>query len=235
MARSRAAAAEATAKAQANAQRVADMNAERTSTELTRTAAIQYLQTHGIYSGHSRDSVEQLRQLVAEHKAGPKAPAMTDPLTDAEKAQLAKLDAEAAGPELLPDGPERVAAAKAEHKVLQAWIKDGEQPPRPATPNLDAMNADYAAGKTAADRRREAKGTKAKGGTRQRVELGTLPTGAKEGTCRTCQQVLPATRFPKAVVDGKRQPDQRADECRSCRDARRHGTTEAPQAAASAA
>jgi hypothetical protein len=220
MARSRAAAAEATAKAQANAQRVADMNAERTSTELTRTAAIQYLQTHGIYSGHSRDSVEQLRQLVAEHRAG----TTSAPTPEAE-----------AGPELLPDGPERVAAAKAEHKVLQAWIKDGEQPPRPATPNLDAMNADYAAGKTAADRRREAKGTKAKGGTRQRVELGTLPTGAKEGTCRTCQQVLPATRFPKAVVDGKRQPDQRADECRSCRDARRHGTTEAPQAAASAA
>jgi hypothetical protein len=218
MARSRAAAAEATAKAQANAQRVADMNAERTSTELTRTAAIQYLQTHGIYSGHSRDSVEQLRQLVAEHRAGTSTPAPEAP----------------AGPELLPDGPERVAAAKAEHKLLQAWIKDGEQPPRPATPNLDAMNADYAAGKTAADRRREAKGTKAKG-SRQRVEVGTLPKGATEGTCRSCQQVLPATRFPKAVVDGKRQPDQRADECRSCRDARRHGSTEAATPAASAA
>lgn len=217
MARSRAAAAEATAKAQANAQRVADMNAERTSTELTRTAAIQYLQTHGIYSGHSRDSVEQLRQLVAEHRAGTTSPA---PAPEAD-----------AGPELLPDGPERVAAAKAEHKLLQAWIKDGEQPPKPATPNLDAMNADYAAGKTAADRRREAKGTKAKGGTRQRVEVGTLPEGATEGTCRACSQVLPASRFPKAVVDGKRQPDQRADECRGCRDTRRHGTTAAATAA----
>jgi len=222
MARSRAAAAEATAKAQANAQRVADMNAERSTPlpaqQMTREACIQYLQAHGAYSGHSRDSVAQLRDAVRAVKYADEAPA----------------EATDAGPELLPDGPERVAAAKAEHKVLQAWIKDGEQPPKPATPNLDAMNADYAAGKTAADRRREAKGTKA-AGTRQRVELGTLPKGATEGTCRACSQVLPASRFPKAVVDGKRQPDLRADECRSCRDARRHGAPEAAAPAASAA
>lgn len=41
---------------------------------------------------------------------------------------------------------ERLALAKAEHATLQAWIKDGEKPPRPATPNLDAVNAEHAAG-----------------------------------------------------------------------------------------
>lgn len=231
MARSRTAAANATTKAQANAQRVADMNAER-SGQLSREACISYLQSRGIYSGHSRDTADQLRQLVADHRAKVAAGRPEQPKLPA-NGQLGG-DLPAAAPALLPDGPERTAAAKAEHKLLQAWIKDGEQPPRPATPNLDAMNADYAAGKTAAERHAAAKGTKAKA-TRQRVEVGTLPQGATEGTCRACQQVLPATRFPKAVVDGKRQADQRADECRSCRDTRRHGDPEAEQAGSASA
>lgn len=104
-----------------------------TDQPMSRDACVRYLQTHGIYSGHSRDSIDQLRQLVADHQA----PAA----------------------ELRPDGPERVAAAKAEHKALQAWIKDGENPPRPATPNLDALNEAYAAGVTAKDRRAAAKAT----------------------------------------------------------------------------
>lgn len=37
---------------------------------------------------------------------------------------------------------ERLRLAKLEHATLQVWIKDGEKPPRPATPNLDAINAD---------------------------------------------------------------------------------------------
>ncbi len=41
---------------------------------------------------------------------------------------------------------ERLQLAKAEHAILQAWIAKGEKPPRPATPNLDAINAEHAAG-----------------------------------------------------------------------------------------
>lgn len=36
----------------------------------------------------------------------------------------------------------RVALAKLEHKMLQVWIKAGELPPRPTTPNLDALEAE---------------------------------------------------------------------------------------------
>lgn len=59
---------------------------------------------------------------------------------------------------------ERLALAKAEHATLQAWIKDGEKPPRPATPNLDAVNAEHAAG-----------GPKAKGTTRAPRTTAQLP------------------------------------------------------------
>lgn len=48
-------------------------------------------------------------------------------------------------PQAATDPVERLALAKAEHKALQVWIKAGENPPRPATPNLDAVNADHAA------------------------------------------------------------------------------------------
>lgn len=57
-----------------------------------------------------------------------------------------------------PDPRQRAELAKAEWKALQAWAKAGEQPPRPATPNLDALNAEYAAGVTAEQRRRQPKG-----------------------------------------------------------------------------
>jgi hypothetical protein len=59
----------------------------------------------------------------------------------------------------LTDPALRVEAAKKEHRMLQAWIKDGEKPPRPETPNLDAMNAEYAAGVTAKGRRATVKGS----------------------------------------------------------------------------
>lgn len=38
---------------------------------------------------------------------------------------------------------ERVRAAIKERKALKAWQKDGEQGPRPATPNLDAIEAEH--------------------------------------------------------------------------------------------
>lgn len=40
---------------------------------------------------------------------------------------------------------ERLALAKAEHKILKEWVTKGEKPPRPATPNLDAINEEHAA------------------------------------------------------------------------------------------
>jgi hypothetical protein len=40
---------------------------------------------------------------------------------------------------------DRVNAARAEHKLEKAWHAGGEVGPRPATPHLDAINAEYAA------------------------------------------------------------------------------------------
>lgn len=56
-----------------------------------------------------------------------------------------------------PDPQRRGELARVEWKALQAWAKAGENPPRPATPNLDALNAEYAAGVTATERRQQAK------------------------------------------------------------------------------
>lgn len=71
---------------------------------------------------------------------------------------------EAAAQAAAANRAERLALAKTEHATLQAWIKDGEKPPRPATPNLDAMNAEHAAG-----------GPKAKGTTRAPRTTAQLP------------------------------------------------------------
>lgn len=129
----------AAAKAKANGDRIAEMNGQ-----LTRDACVLYLQAHGVYGGHSRDSVQELRRVVAAYQAD---------YAEREAEASARLhDTELVV--LHPSGPDRVAAAKAEHKALQAWTKDGENPPRPATPNLDALNAEHAAGVTAADRHR---------------------------------------------------------------------------------
>jgi hypothetical protein len=54
--------------------------------------------------------------------------------------------AEAAKPQASNDRAERLDLAKAEHKALKNWQANGRQGEAPATPNLDAMNADYAAG-----------------------------------------------------------------------------------------
>lgn len=47
-------------------------------------------------------------------------------------------------PAAASDRSERLKLAKSEHAMLKAWIADGEKPPRPATPNLDAINAEHA-------------------------------------------------------------------------------------------
>lgn len=62
-------------------------------------------------------------------------------------------------PQASTDPVERVRLAKAEHKLLKAWISDGSKPPRPHTPNLDAIEADHAAraGKPRKGRRSTAK------------------------------------------------------------------------------
>lgn len=56
---------------------------------------------------------------------------------------------------------DRLKLAKAEWKALQAWAKAGRTPPRPATPNLDAVNAEHAAAAAGQPRARKAAGTRA--------------------------------------------------------------------------
>lgn len=44
------------------------------------------------------------------------------------------------------DPKEQARLARIEHKALMAWVKAGAKPPRPATPNLEIIEAAYAAG-----------------------------------------------------------------------------------------
>lgn len=70
----------------------------------------------------------------------------------------------------------RNKAARAEHKALQAWKDSGEQGQRPSTANLEAVQADSEAGKTASQR---VNGSKAKGTPRVRSERATQAAEAK--------------------------------------------------------
>lgn len=48
-------------------------------------------------------------------------------------------------PAAATDRAERLALARAEHKILKEWVSKGEKPPRPTTPNLDAINEEFSA------------------------------------------------------------------------------------------
>lgn len=152
--------ADARAKVQANADRVAAMNADRDrATDLaspkpmTREACITYLQGAGAYTGHSRDSVDQLRAEVARIKG--LVPAAERTIPSPTEAELARVAADVEGEErdvacadLQPAAGrvERTALAEAEWTQLRAWRTSDlvGRGPRPCTPNLDALNADNA-------------------------------------------------------------------------------------------
>lgn len=239
MARTRAQAAEAKRKADENKARVAEIN-DRTADVVHVTEAKGTKRAHRVTCKRAlaADPFEttahtavNVHQAVAATCCKPHLPAPlgTQPEADAvaeanerrHQQWLADPDV-TVEPELAqadPNPVERVRLAKAEHVALQAWIKDGSKPPKPHTPNLDAVNADHAArGGQPRTGRIAATTTNA---SRARVELGTLPEGATVGTCRACKAEQPVARFPKAVVAGKRMPNLRADECRACREARR--------------
>lgn len=81
-------------------------------------------------------------------KTAPKSKAMFVPRTMGDMlatkaARQAKAPAAPVADVAAADDPaERSRLAKIEHKVLAAWAKDGSKPPRPATPNLDAVHAE---------------------------------------------------------------------------------------------
>lgn len=77
---------------------------------------------------------------VAANKAGPAT-------TQVEGAEVVGHVAVAldGAPAAATDRAERLALAKAEHRILKEWVAKGEKPPRPATPNLDAINDEHAA------------------------------------------------------------------------------------------
>lgn len=125
------------AKVQANADRVADMNAERD--QLSRTECVAYLQGHGLYTGMSRASLESLRATVDGHRRGMASGIPADPAAVPDVPPV---------PEATPDVPpastdrlERQRLAKAEHAAHKAWRENGQVGPKPPSPNLDAINA----------------------------------------------------------------------------------------------
>jgi hypothetical protein len=119
------------------------------------------------------------------------------------KPELAKLVADTAWQLRTPEAP----------KAPEAPAPEAEAPEAPMAGTIEAIKAE-----------KPTKAAKPKGAPRApKVQLGQLPEGADEGTCAACGRTLAATKFPKAVVAGKRQANLRADECRECRDARRAG------------
>lgn len=162
-----------TAKARTDA-KVADTKARSAkpgdTPDMGRPACVQYLQAHGIYSGHSRDTVEQLRALVQQHQAAAQAdakrattakrgrPAEPAP-TSAADASRARAEADGMVPPTKPaladvDRDTLVAKAKAEVAAAKAAKRAGAKVP--ATPHADELTRRYQNGETAA----AAKGTR---------------------------------------------------------------------------
>lgn len=134
---------------------------------------------------------------------------------EAEAAQVAERVEQAkarlaASPVQPADGKvERMQLASAEAKALKAWTEGGEQGERPATPNLDAIEAKAPARKATA----AAKATT----PRKQATASVTPTeGQQTMTCKgACGKAKPITKFP-TTTGGKR-----GTECRECRVARR--------------
>lgn len=233
MARSRAAAAAASSKAADNKARVSKLNetaelvvhvTEAKGTKRAHTVTCKRGQAAGPFETTAHAAVN-VHQATAATCCRPKLPAplgthpgaepMASPASTGLYTEVADVPTD--NPEATADADpaRRYQLAKTEWAALRAWAKAGRTPPRPATPNLDELEAEHAA--AASGQSRKAAKPRA-----NRPAIGALPVGATEGTCTgTCGQVLPATKFPKAVVDGKRQANQRASECRACRDGRR--------------
>lgn len=89
------------------ATKLAELKARQEGTtveaQLPRAACIQYLQAHGAYAGHSRDSIDQLREAVAAHRAGNYCPPATS--------IIEPVPGRPAKPEATPE-PEPATAAK---------------------------------------------------------------------------------------------------------------------------
>jgi hypothetical protein len=97
------------------------------------------------------------KPIDAPAAAPAKAPTKAKPA-----AAMATPEPKPAEPVVYDDPAERLAASRAEWKAAKAAKKAGQ--PIPPTPNLDAMNADHAAGKKFATK-------KPKGEGRQRIEV----------------------------------------------------------------
>lgn len=175
--------------------------------------ALPTLTTRG--QGNAMHSVKRAVQALLDAEAeatpepeAPAAPSGHQVATEAESVPASEV------PAYSTDPAELVRLAKAEHAALKVWAKDGSKPPAPATPNLDELNRQHAAGVTAKDRRKAARAT---GATPRQYRASVLPTEGQETmTCTgACGQELPLTKFP--TTSGGR----RGTECRKCRDARK--------------
>jgi len=111
----------------------------------TRAELVEYLKAADAYAGHSRDSIDQLRQLVADHQAQAEPAEPAEPVADT--------------PDLTDVPQDEVfAKAKAEHKAAAKAKAAGQ--PMPATPYLDELNRRYQAGEKK-PRKAKANGTRA--------------------------------------------------------------------------
>lgn len=176
----------------------------------TRTECITYLQAHGAYSGHSRDSVEQLREAVRHHRSTSSTPEAPNP--EAEPVVPPQPDATPDVPaEPEADRQARLKAAKAEHKLLQQWIADGSNPPRPPTPNLDALEAEANGSKPKA----KAKATSARSARTHGHPRYAEAIAAKKAKARTGRGNACTDDQLRIVIDAERaqHPEASRTEC----------------------
>lgn len=130
-----------------------------TDTLMTRPQALAYLAEHGLAHGKARFSAAQLREAVEQHRRqteahpapsghavvdGPPASSRRGPSLPAKAtaADLLAVEAEPTTVAASTDRVERNRLAKAEWAAVKAWHQAGGTPPRPATPNLDAVEAE---------------------------------------------------------------------------------------------
>lgn len=106
---------------------------------MTRQQCVDYLKAANDYAGRSRDSIERLREAV---RLNQEVQAAANAGLYAEVANVPTDNPTATAD---PNPVERNRLAKVEWEALRTWAKAGRTPPRPATPNLDELEAEHQA------------------------------------------------------------------------------------------
>jgi hypothetical protein len=132
---------------------------------------------------------DRIAELVEQARSAPEAP-------EAPEAEVISLHGGAV--QAPATDVESYSAAKVEWEALKAWRANGQQGPKPETPNLDATNEAYDSGAP-----RKAK--KAKGATRSKSVLSPKVKAAKDSGKRGKGKTMNEEELISYVIEQRRQ------------------------------